>query len=181
MIQIETKENLKGQLETIFWEFIKSKTDIPAVLKDSDNLIEKGYPRIEFEIIEINLNQENMSISNECDYDELTIIDNYNRTSRYMLDFVLVHTPGSTANIDSLIKYFSNYWKLDRYFNHFDYSQYDIEDITVNHDFKTTNKSAFYLDQSIKRDGYSFTFDVETTDKDIIPMGIHMKRGEFIE
>ena len=49
----------------------------------------------------------------------------------------------------------------------------------MNQDFKPSNRNMFYLDQSIKRDGYSFTLDVDIVDKDIIPMGAYMKRGEF--
>lgn len=175
----EDKTNIRGQIETIIWELMKSKTDINIVLKDSDDIDSIGYPRIEFEVIEINLNQDNMSISNEYDMEDLNIVDNYNRTCRYMIDFVLIHTPENEVNIDELIKYLTNYWKMDKYFYNFDYSKYDIEDITIIQDFKPSNRNMFYLDQAIKRDGYSFTLDVDIVDKDIIPMGAYMKRGEF--
>lgn len=178
---MEVKESLKGQIETILREFMTIYTELPIVLKENENNDKVGFPRIEFEVLEINLNQEIMTISVENNDIDKTIIDNYNRTSRYMLDFVLIHKPDNEGHIDKLIKVLTNYYKLDRYFNYFDYSQYDVEDITINHDFKPTNRGMFYLDQSIKRDGYSFTLDVETIDKDIIPMGVYMKRGEFIE
>lgn len=178
---MEAKESLKGQLETILREFMMNNISYPIVLKENENNSNVGFPRIEFEILEINLNQETLTIFAENNEEDKTIVDNYNKTSRYMLDFTVIHKPDNEARVDKLINSLTNYWKLDRYFNTYNYYSYDLEDITINRDFKSTNKNTFYLDQSIKRDGYSFTFDIETTDKDIIPMGVYMKRGDFSE
>ncbi|WP_438517492.1 hypothetical protein [Cetobacterium sp.] len=179
MIQLLTKESLKGQLETILRGFLIGKTRHNLVLKENEDNNDVGYPRVEFEVIEINPNQESMTIHSENDDEGQNIIDNYNRTARYMFDFVFIHKSDDESNIDGLLNIITNKWKLDRYFYNLDYKDYDIQDITINQDFKAENRNMFYLDQSIKIDGYSFTFDVEINDKDVIAMGVTMRRGEI--
>ena len=174
--------NIKSQLEIIFKKLLSDNTDFKVALMENEDNDRLGYPRIEFQILEINLNQENMSIDPVNDDVGLNIVDNYNRTSRYMLDFTFIHKSDEDDDIDKVVKLLSNYYKMDNYFYNLDYTKYeDIEDITLNHDFKSDNKNMFYSDQSINRDNYTVTFDVEIIEKDIIPMGVYMKRGEFIE
>lgn len=173
--------NLRYELGKVMGNLLKINTHYPLVLAEDEKASKMGYPRFEFQILEVNSNQETMSIDSTYDSENEVIEDNYNRIARYMLDFTLIYKANEKINIDPLIKYLTNYYKLDRYFIAYDFSEGNFRDITINRDFKQTNKNMFYSDQSISRDGYSFTFDVEIIDKDIIPAGLKMKRGEFIE
>lgn len=175
----ENKEGVKGQLEEILRELLIKHTTYDVVNSQNEN--NTKYPRIEFEVFEVNLNQEIMTTTSEYDEVDRNIIDNYNRISRYLFDFTLIHKVGTEGNIDNLLKTLTNYYKMDRYFHYLDYSEYDIKDITVNQDFKINNLSKFFLDQNMKRDNYTFTLDVELEEKDIIAAGIIFERGDSIE
>ena len=170
---------IKNELYKILGNLIKGKTNYSLGRVDDENVAKLGYPRLEFQLFEINLN-EDMSISNTYDIDSKEIIDSYNRISRYMLDITAIYTSKEGIDIDNLLKFLTNYYKLDTFFHLYDFKGV-VKDIVINRDFKSVNKNEFYLDQSISRDGYTFTFDVESIDIDRIPAGIIMRRGEYIE
>lgn len=171
--------SIKDELYRILGNLIKSKTIYSLGRADDENIVKLGYPRLEFKLFEINLN-EDMSLSNTYLEESMEIEDNYNRISRYMLDITAIYTPKDKINIDELLKFLTNYYKLDTFFHLYNFKGI-VKDIVVNRDFRSINKNEFYLDQSISRDGYTFTFDVETTDTDRIPAGVIMRRGEYIE
>lgn len=171
---------IENELYKILGNLIQSNTIYSLGRSEDEKISKLGYPRLEFEIFSISLNKD-MSISNEYDNESLEIVDNYNRTAKYMIDITAIYSKDKSMDIDSLLKFLTNYYKLDRFFHLYDFSSSVIKDITINRDFKATDKSGFYLDQSIGRDGYTFTFDVELIDSDRIPAGIKMIRGEYNE
>ncbi|MEG3013100.1 MAG: hypothetical protein RR795_01410 [Cetobacterium sp.] len=170
-------DGIRGQLEEIFYKLLSKNTEYNCILKDQEKKNQLKYPRIEFEIIEINENYDILAIDNDYDENTHEIIDNYNIISEYMLDFDFIYKSDKSANIDKLKKILTNKFKLSRYFSSLNYDNYDVKDLVVMSDLKIVNKNQFYADQSISINAYSLNFIVQLYDKDMIPAGIIMKRG----
>lgn len=164
--------NIKKELRKIFKKLAESKTSYPVVLKTAQGIENIGYPRIEFEVLEIKLNS-SLTVGNKYLEETMEIEDSYNRVSTYMIDFNFIKKGNKSENIDDLILLLSNQWKMDRYFDNLNLEEFFIQDLVYNRDFKSQNKDFFYNDQSVTRNGYSFTVDVDLVEKDIIPAGVH--------
>lgn len=166
---------IEKDLRKIFLKLAQSKTNYPICLKSEEQADKLGYPRIEFEVLEItpaNI----ITVHNKSLDDTMEIEDSYDRLATYMIDFNFIKKGDkSSENIDELILFLSNYWKIDKYFDSLDYTGLSIQDLVYNRDLKAQNKNMFYNDQSITRDGYSFTLEVQIITKDIIPAAVYGK------
>lgn len=156
--------SIKQQLEEFWYNYIASFTSYPCLLNGQETN-EYPFPRLRFEIIDLDTNDLNVVSTNIYDNG---LKRNYSFQAKYKLEINAYYV--DDIDLDDLIFNLSNIHAFTDYIENIDFSRYKFKAISLRDNLNIVDVSKYLQDQITKRIRYERNFVIRYETNNEIPL-----------